>query len=154
MKQIIWENPNKMHMDSGFKLFDKQTNLISTGNVFATTQRSVFIAPWREKARNGKEFNMGELTKADLKFGGFNDLLLPPSIRKIIFNPNRTENVILYAFRVFQNGMEDIFGYVITDSNYNHMEHCVVRKPHTNLIKRVAALSEAMKYICKEESIC
>ena len=61
MKQIIWENPNKMHMDSGFKLFDKQTNLISTGNVFATTQRSVFIAPWREKARNDKELNMADV---------------------------------------------------------------------------------------------
>lgn len=148
MEKIKWENPNKMHIDSGFKLFDKQTNVISTGNVFANTQRSVYIAPWCETERNHTSFKEGELTKADLKFGGFTGNL-PLSINRIVYDKNRKEQIILYAFRVFKNGQENVIGYVVTDYNHNYIEHCVVNAwTNASYSKRECAILEAMRYIC------
>jgi hypothetical protein len=149
MKEIRWDNPNKMHMESGFKLFDKQTNLISTGNVFANTQRSVYIAPWKETKRNYRDWKEGELTKADLKFGGF-DGNLPSCIKRIVYDQNRTGKIILYAFRVFKNGIEDVVGYVVTDDNYNYIEHCITNAwTNASYSKREMAIREAMSYICR-----
>ena len=148
MKKIVWENPNKMHMDSGFKLFDKQTNVISTGNVFATTQRSVYIAPYREITRNHAEFPEGYLMRSDLKFGGFTGNL-PLNIKHVIYDKDREKSVILYAFRVFKNGREDIIGYVITDDEHNYMNHCIVGAyTNASYVKRKYAVEEAMKYVC------
>lgn len=147
MKKHTWDNPNKMHMDSGFKLFDKQTNLISTGNVIANTQRSEYIAPWNKTDRNNTKFKEGELTKADLRFCGCNGKL-PACIERVIYDKNRTNDVILYVFRVFKQGREDVIGYVITDDNHNYMQHCIVGYTGTSIIKRERAVNEAMKYIC------
>ena len=47
MKHATWDNPNKMHIDTGYKLFDKQTNVISYGNVYANTQTSSYIPIWK-----------------------------------------------------------------------------------------------------------
>ena len=147
MKKHTWDNPNKMHMDSGFKLFDKQTNLISTGNVFANTQRSVFIAPWSETDRNNCKWTEGRLLKSDLKFGGF-DGYLPKCIHNIVYDKNRTELIILYAFRVFRQGREEVIGYVVTDKDYNYMNHCIIAASNGSFYKRQCAVEEAMKYIC------
>lgn len=149
IREIIWDNPNKMHMESGFKLFDKQTNLISTGNVFANTQRSFYIAPWNEVERNGHSCKEGELTKADLRFGGF-DGNLPSCIRNIVYDKSRTKQIILYAFRVFKSGKEDVIGYVITDDDYNYITHCISNAwTNASYMKREAAINEAMSYICR-----
>lgn len=148
MKQATWDNPNKMHMDSGFKLFDKQTNLISTGNVMSNTQRSFFIAPWNETSRNGKtDWEPGHLCKADMHFGRF-DGDLPKKIREILFDKDRKESVILYAFRVWKKDYEDVFGYVVTNTKHEHIYHTVVCEGNCSYHKRDLALQEAMKYVC------
>ena len=61
MKSRTWDNPNKMHFESDYKLFNKQTNVISRGNVIANTQYSTYIRPY-SKIKNygyvGKKENL------------------------------------------------------------------------------------------------
>ena len=37
MKQPTWDTPNKMHFNSAFAAFNKQTNLITPGNAYCNT---------------------------------------------------------------------------------------------------------------------
>ena len=148
MKKIVWDNPNKMHMDSGYILFDKQTNVISTGNIIANTERGFYIAPWKETDRNYAKYKPGHLCKADLKFGGFNENSLPVNIKQIVFDKGREESVLLYAFRVWKNHKEDVIGYVLTDKMNNYITHTVIWKYGCNNWKREMAVNEARKYVC------
>ena len=149
MKKATWDNPNKMHIETGYKLFDEQTNLISYGNVFANTQASYFIRPWIETECNRKTFRPGELLKADLHmvFGnnmrGYNDL--PWSMRRKLEDTSRTEQLILYKFRVWKRGQEYVIGWVLTDYDYNLLEVVATRGAH--YFKRLNAVLEAAEYV-------
>ena len=54
-------------IDTGFKKFDKATNLISAGNVIANTQYGNFIRPYNMVLCNGNKFHKGHLMECDLK---------------------------------------------------------------------------------------
>ena len=148
MRKPVWDNPNKMHMETEFKTFNEQTNVITTGQVFANTQRSVCIPPISQTEINGCSFPIGHCTESALKFGGFTGNL-PPKIREIVYDKNRTEYVILYAFRVFHKGKENVFGYIVTDKDYRYLHHHVVYTYGANYNKRVDAIRECMTYVCK-----
>ena len=136
MKKYEWINGNKMKFESGFTTFDKQTNYISTGNVSANTQLSLYIRP-RKETNNG-DFKVGELQAYDLKL--FNNL--PMYIKSYL---NRIEEkVILYEFRHRANGKKIVDGYVITDKEHNFICRWTVGKTY----KSELAINEAMKYIC------
>ena len=66
MKQIV---------DSHWKLFNKQTNLIASGNVIANTQYSNVIRPWKETECNGRTNPFGRLMEFDLQ--GFKKHAIP-----------------------------------------------------------------------------
>lgn len=79
-------------VNMGFKRFDAQTNCISTGNVLANTQMSIFIRPYAQTQCNGFDFPEGHLMDVDLKmFGRYS---LPSDIEKEIRNEKRKESVI------------------------------------------------------------
>lgn len=149
MKKITWDNPNKMHFDSEFKTFNKQTNVISTGNVFANTQTSLFIRPYNETECNGRENPKGHLMNFDLQT--FRSI--PEPIREIIYDKTRERSVILYKFRVWRGSYEDIFAYVITDDSHNYIRHCLCVEYGANYWKRYDALINILPYICNESSI-
>ena len=146
LKEITWDNPNKMHIDTGYKTFDKQTNVISTGNCLHNTQKSCFITYWNDTKRNGMDWDPGHLLKADMDFMHFNSV--PERIRNIIYDKNRTEKVILYAFRTWRDDKEDIFGYVLTTADYYFIADAIPVKYGMNWAKRQRALDAAKKYIC------
>ena len=144
MKQCTWDNPNKMHMDSGFKLFDRQTNLISTGNVWANTQYSSFIRPYSEVKNGNYIGKLGDFLKFDMQFFEY----VPEHMKKIIYDKERKESVILYQFKVYHGERKEIIGYVLTDYNHNYISHCVYCSYGCRLDKRLAAIEEAMQYVC------
>ena len=80
MKKREWENPNKMRFESEFKTFNKQVNLITTGNAICNTQMSMFIRPYKETKCNGFENPEGHLMRWDLQY--FSNI--PQNIRKIL----------------------------------------------------------------------
>lgn len=146
MEKATWDNPNKMHIDSGFKTFDKQTTLITTGNVIAPTQTSWFIRPFNEVKNGYYEGKPGEFLEYDLKH--FIDPI-PHQMKEKLYDKNRTESYILYKFFVMNKKETDVIGYVLTDSHYNYIDHSVwISSYRCSVSKREAALREAMRYIC------
>ena len=59
------KNGNKMIINSKFKEFNKQTNLITSGNVIANTMWGLYIRPWSETESNGLTFKEGEIFEQD-----------------------------------------------------------------------------------------
>lgn len=144
MKKVSWDNPNKMHVDTDFVLFNKQSNLISTGNVMANTQFSWFIRPYKETKCNGFDFKEGELLNSDLKY--FNNL--PQRISDILRDKERETSYILYEFFVTKNHEKDIIGYIITDANHDHVDSLVRCGYKENTGKRMSVISWCEQYVC------
>ena len=148
MKEKTFDTPNKMHFDSSFKSFDKQTNYIGTGNVWASTQFSSYIRPWNEVKNGGYIGNPGDFCKYDMQH--FRNV--PDNMRSIILDKNRTESVILYEFFFYNNHRErEVIGYVLTDKYYKYIEHyvdCYSGWWTKSYAKRKSAINECMKYIC------
>ena len=46
LKTIEWESPNKMRFESENKLFNKQTSLITAGNIVAHTITGTHVRNW------------------------------------------------------------------------------------------------------------
>ena len=144
MKKREWENPNKMRFESEFKTFNKQVNLITTGNAICNTQMSMFIRPYKETKCNGFENPEGHLMRWDLQY--FSNI--PQNIRKILEDKNRQESYILYRFFIHKNGEIEDVGYVVTDYNHNYVTKSIICYYGSNYQKRESAINECIKYIC------
>lgn len=146
MEKATWDNPNKMHFDSEYKTFNRQTNVISTGNVIANTQLSGYIRPWKETECNGATFPTGNLTKYDLQF--FRSI--PENIERILYDGSRDESVILYQFRIWNRKTRsyETVGWVVTDRNYKLLAYNIPCEYGCSYWKRLSAVKECMKYIC------
>lgn len=149
MKKIEWETPNKMHFESAYKTFNKQVDIIATGNVAAYTQFSFIIRPYKQTECNGFTRKPGELMNFDLS--AFKKL--PIAVRKIVSDKEREDSIILYEFRTWKDGQKDVFAYVITDYDYNYITSCVLLSRGQSYMKRNDALLKILPYICTEESI-
>lgn len=149
LKAHQWINPNKMRIKSGFGLFDKQTVLITTGNVIAETQYSNYIRPWKEVKNYSYIGKPGEFTKYDMQH--FSQV--PERIRKVIYDTEREKSVILYEFSVRHKDEKEIIGHVLTtgyDEGYKHIDHSVYCPYGCSYWKRQLAIHEAMRYICDD----
>jgi len=124
-KPIVWANPNRMVMETGHKTFDRQTNIVGTGNMIANTQHSSYIRPYTEtKCWGPDEFPKGHLRNYDL--AAFRSM--PRNVRKKVESLTETNKVILYEFYHYNAGgwrgmnyqrvdRRITHGYVVTDSN-------------------------------------
>lgn len=135
MKQIV---------DTGFKIFDKQTNLIATGNVMANTQFSNYIRPYNETEVNGRIRTLGVLMNFDLQY--YQNL--PKVIYNLIKDINRTDSIILYEFHYYRSKRKSIIGYIVTDKYKNLLYKHANYGSH--YMKRLNCLNEVLKYITNE----
>ena len=148
MKKTIFNKSGmKQIINSGYKLFDNQTNLISTGNVISNTQYSSYVRPYNEVKNGGYIGKQGDFLKYDLQFFG----RIPKFIEDIIMDKNRENSVILYQFHVYKNGKKDILGYVMTDKDHNFI-NCATMSYFGQkwAYKRENAIGETLKYVCNE----
>ena len=147
MKKRVWRKDGmKQLISSGWKLFDQQTNCITTGNAYCNTQVSSFIRPWKETECNGFIRPEGHLLNFDLQ--QFNRFYIPWNIEKVLKDKERNDSVILYMF--FVTNKEDRiepFCWVITDRNHKLITYRVVRHCKQSYLKRYDAAHEAMSYI-------
>lgn len=127
----------KMLIESGHKTFDKQTNCLTTGNVIANTQLSFFIRSFNETIDPvGHIVPKGRLRDYDLNH--FSDM--PSYIRRCVEYITEDIQVILYEIRHFNGISKVIDGYVVTDTNYKHIETFYVN------LRACNAVNEARKY--------
>ena len=144
MKMKSWDNPNKMHFDSAFTTFNKQTNLITTGNAYCNTQLSSYVRPYNEVKNGSYTGKRGEFLDFDLRPFRF----VPEKISKILRDKGRKESYILYEFFIYRNDKREIIGYVLTDKNYRYITSSVNCGYGQSYYKRESALRECMEYIC------
>lgn len=141
MKKTEWINGNKMKFESESKTFNKQCDLITTGNVWGGVQFSQYIRPTNEVACNGATFPPGHLRDYDLK--PFNLGRFPYVLKAVKEYADAGKQVILYKFRHFHGQREIINGFVITDSR-----HRLLKKFYTGpTYKSMSVIDEAVKYI-------
>ena len=146
MKKAIWNSTgNKMIINSGWKEFDKQTDCISTGNVFSDTQLSWFVRPYCETECKGFENPKGHLMDYDLKM--FNPYHIPERIMDVLTDINRRESYILYMFFTKCKGKVEPFCWVITDSYHRLITYSIVCGYQQQYSKRESAAKEAISYI-------
>ena len=148
MKKAIYNKKGRQVVDSGWKEFDRQTNCISMGNVYANTQVSSFIRPWSKTECNGYDFPEGQLMRFDLQqFDGFR---IPANLLDVIKDKNRKDSVILYMFFTMRNKRVVPFGWVLSERDHSTIGWQVVRYPGESYVKRWSALNEAIQYIQKD----
>lgn len=146
MKKAIWNSTGmKQIINSGWKEFDRQTNCISTGNVFSDTQLSWFVRPYCETECNGFENPKGHLMDYDLKV--FNPYHIPKWIMDILTDVNRRESYALYMFFTRNKGTIEPFCWIITDSHYQLITYSIVCGYRQQYSKRESAAKEAISYI-------
>jgi hypothetical protein len=147
MKKAIYnKRGTRQIINSGWKEFDKQTNCISTGNVYASTQMSSFIRPWKETECNGFERPKGELMHFDLQ--PFIRHHIPQFIYDRIVDIERQDSVILYMFYVMKDGRVEPFGWLLSTREHDYITSCVKRSAGQSYAKRANALFEAKSYVC------
>lgn len=95
-------------INSDWKTFNKQSNLIATGCVWANTQHSNYIRPWRENGDAGIDF--------DLVF--FSNYKIPKHIEDFIRNRKRSKAVFLYMFFTTRKNRHEPFLWVLTSSDH------------------------------------
>lgn len=141
MKQII---------DTGYKLFDKQTNSLSSANCIAHTMIGFYIRPYTETECNGQQFSEGHLMERDL--AGYDLSSCPETILAMIRSAKRKEPVKFYQFYVHPYRLPySVFGYGLctaddtclavglsTSERFNHYHYKV---------KKYRATKEAMQYV-------
>lgn len=143
-KFYAWsKSGNKMIINSKFKEFNKQTNLITSGNVIANTMWGLYIRPWNETECNGLTFKEGELFQQDLKH--FN---ITRAMREYIKSLNK--QVILYEIFIYRNGKKDVIGWLIEDKG--RIIDMTVANSIGNYRKRFSAL-ETVKNIIEEGNL-
>lgn len=145
-KAVYTKNGMKQIIDSGFKLFDKQTNCISYGNVIANTQYSSYIRPWKRVECNGHTFREGHLLNTDIQHFG----PLPRRIRDLLYDPEREKSVILYEFFVHKEYVKDIIGWVVTTGYEDDYKKLMQQERVTwnrQLSQRINALHAIVPYI-------
>ncbi len=145
MKKAVYNSKGNQVVNTDWAEFNKQTNCISTGNVYANTQLSAFIRPYGKTECNGHKFPEGDLMKTDLKqFDGFR---IPYGLEQVIKDKNREDSVILYMFFTTRNGHIVPFGWVLTERGHHLIGQYAVRRYNESYTKRWSALNEAIQYI-------
>ena len=141
-KFYMWsKSGNKMIINSDFKEFNKQTNLITSGNVIANTMWGLYIRPYNETECNGLTFKEGQLFESDLKH--FN---ISRTMKEYIKSLNKM--VALYEIFIYWNGEKDIIGWLIEDNG--RIINMSVAYSRGNYSKRLSAL-ETVKNIIEEK---
>lgn len=144
MKEIEWRTPNRMLMESGHKTFDKQTDIISTGNIIAKTQLGFYVRAYTETECNGFTQELGKLQEADLD--RWRRATTPSIVMETVRRLAKERDIILYRFFHYgKYGTMIVHGYIITTAT----------RPYERLwrwccgptYKSKWVLSEVLKYI-------
>lgn len=147
MKKPIYNSTGtKQIVNTGWKLFDRQTNCITKGNVYANTQYSGCIRPWKETECNGRTNPEGHLTNFDIE--PFRKFRIPTEILNKLLDHDREKGLILYMFFTINGyGRIEPFYWALTDYDYKLVEDKIVIHTYENFEKRVAAKNEILQYI-------
>ena len=144
LKKTTYATPNRVDIKTGHKTFDRQADMISTGNVWGDVQFSNFIRGKKDVECNNCPFLVGQLQDCDLKH--FKDL--PQFIRTVVKDTlSGKDSGILYEYRHWVKGHKAVHGYIFTDSNYKLINKWVTNKS----AKSRKIIETVLPYVAEEK---
>lgn len=145
MKKIEWDNPNKMKIDTGHKTFDKQTNIISTGNIIANTMIGNYIRAYNDVTMGYKDpQEKGHLQNWDLdKFD-----YVPSGWRERMQYESPDQKFILYEIFHYQTStLRYTHGMILTTDKHEHVKtYCGTMRP-----KSYEIMFTVRDYLCNNQ---
>jgi hypothetical protein len=142
VKKIEWRDPNHMKIETGHKTFDRQADLISTGNVIGHVQYSSYIRPYNETECNGLKFEKGHLRAFDLQWW-IKTLRTPERVLNYVLSATTDKSVILYQFHHHGRlGRTIVDGHVVTTA-----DHKLLASFRSDTPKSGAILKAVLPYI-------
>jgi len=144
-KEAEWVTPNRMKIETGHVTFDRQSNVVGTGNMIANTQLSFHIRPYSEVDCNGQTFPLGHLRDYDLNWFPS----LPSEVRSCIESLTERNKTILYQFHHWLSGgywgesKRIIHGYIITDYDGRLLRKLVTGPTY----KSASVIDEMAEYV-------
>ena len=124
-------------INSDWKTFNRQSNLIAAGCVWSNTQHSNHIRPWRENGDAGINF--------DLEY--FERYRIPKQIEDYLRNHKRGKTVILYMFFTTTKHRHEPFLWVLTDNEHRLIYRQTVTGYRRQWWKRQSAADKIIPYI-------
>lgn len=140
MKEIVWDNPNRMHFESPHKTFNRQCTYITTGNQIGNVVVSNYIRPFAQVECNNFINPPGHLQEWDL---AKNIVKLPSRIKEVVRQLTHDNGGIIYHCRHYNGEKRIDDGYVLTTTDYK-----LVKVWYINQDWRArGAVDEVIKYI-------
>lgn len=116
MKEKVWATPNRMLIETDHRTFDRQTNVISTGNVIANTQLSLYVrGELRVKCWGPETRKPGHLRDYDLRSWPE----MPRLVRELVLRETkgREDSVWVSSFFHHNGSRKVVHGYIIARGN-------------------------------------
>lgn len=141
---------NKMIFNSQLKSFDKQADLITSGNALTDVQTSWFIRGYKDRGKglvdypkNKREF--GNLREFDLRTFKY----LPNNVREAVYENTKGEkSIILYNFHYWDSKhQKQNVGWVLTTPDHKFITKII--DGSGNWGKKNSVITEALPYITK-----
>lgn len=147
LKKAEFDNPDKMKFESAHKTFNRQTNVISPGNVIATTQYSSYIRPYTEVVNPvGQQVAPGVLQTFDLR--SFQDYRISHAILQEVRRLTHDVQGILYLFKHYTSDHHVMLdGLVLTTPEREHVKTWYLNSDW----RAGSAVDEARRYIAHHE---
>ncbi len=143
MKEKEWVNDDRMLFESGFRTFDRQTSIITTGNVIADTEFGWYIRPYNQtKNAIGQYVKPGQLQALDLSYFPY----LPHDLKRYIQSQFTDTAGWLYEFFHWVGERKVTDGYIVTTDDHRLLKMV----PTGPTYKSHMALKEAAKYITED----
>ena len=140
MKKIEWATPNRMKFESLHKTFNRQTQIIDTGNIVSRTMIGGYVRAFNDLVLPmGGPCPAGELQDFDLQGFGNN---LPSGVREFVHLYGAKQKLLIYVFRHFHKGNKVIDGAIITTTDYK-----LLRAFYGRTAKQTSIVYEALKYL-------
>lgn len=146
MKEIVWDNDDKMHIETGNKGFDKACKCLFKGNAITDTQSSNYVRPKSEVECNGMVFAEGDLRKFDLHHGICNGM--PQRYKDSILKSTETEPAILYKIFHYRGKTQIVHGWILTKTNNDLIGYyCTDHRIKTSMV-----MDEVVQYLSNPAS--
>lgn len=139
-KQVVWDNPNKMHFESGHKTFDRQVISVARGSVVGGGQLSGLVRAYNTPTNPlGRPCKAGEMQAFDLHY-----LQVPHNVAVLVRHHARAGDVWVYEFYHYVGQRRVSHGFVICDYAHTKALSVIVTGP---TYKSEQVLQEAIKYL-------
>ncbi len=145
MKAKVWKNPNRMLVETGHKTFDRQTNIVSTGNIIANTQSAFYVrGEMCVKTWSRTDYEPGYLRNYDLG----NWPTMPTSVRQSVIRLTAGRKDSIWVSELFHyNGDRCIVhGYIITTPDHHLLDMFVTGPTY----KSADVLEGVLPYVTEE----